>query len=360
MKRYLALLLALCLLLCACGKKKNPEPSEATGESTQQNVQQDTQDNTENTQKEVLYRHPLTGAPLEQPWSGQLTAVMVNNLRNAMPQCGISKADIFYEIEVEGDITRNLAVFSDLSSAGTIGPVRSARTVFNSVAVAFDAPLIHCGGSQGLALSGRYGASTDTIAKWEHIDEGSNGQYFFRDKDRYNSGYAWEHTLFTTGEKLQKAIEDKGYNTPTENTYGLRHQPNVVLNGQQAETVTVKFKGGKTTTLKYDGQTKLYTLYMHGMEHIDGNTGDPVKFKNVIVIYTDQWYASDGVHKFYESIGSGKGYAAINGQIVPINWARDSLRNPYTYTLEDGTPLTLDVGTTYVALVGTKHPISYQ
>jgi len=45
---------------------------------------------------------------------------------------------------------------------------------------------------------------------------------------------------------------------------------------------------------------------------------------------------------------------------VEIKWSRASVNDPYTYTLADGTPLQLDVGTTYIAMVGTKYPISYK
>ena len=359
MKRKIALLLVLCLMLCACGKKK-PDPTVPTSAATQPTTEA-TQPTTEETKpKEVLYRHPLTGAPLDAPWSGQAIAVMINNLKKAMPQKGISQADILYEIEVEGDITRCLAIFTDLSKVADIGPIRSARTAFNSMAVSYDAPLVHCGGSPGLALSGRYGDSYDKIDNWEHIDQAYNGKYFYRDSDRSNSGYAYEHTLFTTGEKLQQAMDAKGYNTPKEQTFGLQFKDGVELTGEKAEEITITFKSKKKTVLTYDASIGQYKLNMHGTEHIDGNTNQPVTFKNVIAIYTKQWYHSDGMHKFYDTIGSGEGYAAIGGKIVPISWSRESLRTPYVYKLADGTPLDLDVGTTYIALVGTKHPIAYQ
>ncbi|MBR2937144.1 MAG: DUF3048 domain-containing protein [Oscillospiraceae bacterium] len=356
----LALLMVVVVVLTSCEKKQSAnQPTDASTEATQQIQTEDTQDST-GAKDAVSFRHPLTGVPLEQPWSGQLTAVVINNLKKAMPQRGISKADIFYEVEVEGDITRCLAVFSDFTDVDVIGPIRSARTYFSSLAVSYDAPLVHCGGSPGLALAGRYGASGDTIDNWEHIDQGANGQYFYRDMDRYSSGYAYEHTLFTTGEKLQKAMEANGYNTPDSKSFGLLFDEGVTLNGQTANEVTVKFKGGKTTTFTFDTEKQLYKMYQHGQDHIDGNTNEVVTFKNVIAIYTNQTYHSDGYHKFYDTIGSGEGYAAINGQIVPIKWSRESLRTNYTYTLADGTPLTLDVGTTYIALVGIKHDIAYK
>lgn len=360
MKRKIALLLVLCLMLCACGKKQ-PDPTSmpTTEPTTAPTTEPTTAPTTESTEpQEVLYRHPLTGAPLDAPWSGQAVAVMINNLKKAMPQKGISQADILYEIEVEGDITRCLAVFTDLSKVADIGPIRSARTAFNSVAVSYDAPLIHCGGSPGLALAGRYGESADTIDNWEHID--ADSKHFYRDMDRYNSGYAWEHTLFTTGEKLQQALDAYKYNTPTDKTFGLQFNDDVALEGENAEEITVTFKSGKKTILTYDAAADRYNINIHGSEHIDGNTGDPVTFKNVIAIYTKQWYYTDGTHKFYDTIGSGEGYAAIGGKIVPILWSRESLRAPYVYTLADGTPLTLETGTSYIALVGIKNPISYK
>ena len=360
MKRLAIMLLVLCLLLCGCQKKDTYPtlPTEATqpSEPTQENTVPTEPEETK--PKEVLYRHTLTGAPLDEPWYGQTVAVMINNLKKAMPQKGISQADILYEIEVEGDITRCLAVFTDLSKVADIGPIRSARTVFNSVAVSYDAPLIHCGGSPGLALAGRYGESYDKIDNWEHID--ADSKHFYRDMDRYNSGYAWEHTLFTTGEQLQKALDAYKYNTPTDKTYNLQFKDGVELTGEKAEEITVTFKGGKKTILTYDASLGQYKINIHGTEHIDGNTNEPVTFKNVIAIYTKQWYADSAGHKFYDSIGSGEGYAAINGKIVPIKWSREGLRTSYVYTLADGTPLDLDVGTTYIALVGIKNPIAYK
>lgn len=367
MKRLFALLLVLSLLLCGCGGGKTPEtPSSDATEDTQESVQENTQESTEETVEQteemteppVLYRHPLTGEPLDAPWSGQMVAVMVNNIKDSMPQHGLSDADIVYEIQEEGSVTRNMAIYSDISKVSSIGSIRSARTYFVSVAVAYDAYLVHCGTSK-YAENGKWDYNGNRVANWKDIDQFYNGNYFFRDTSRYRDGYAWEHTLFTNGELLSKKLAGKENSKPYENEFGLQFADNVQLMGQTANEVTVTFKGSKTTTFVYDAATQTYKRVQYGKDCIDGNTGLPTTYKNVIAIYTKQWGVNSG-HQFYDTTGSGDGYAAINGKIVPIKWSREGLRSPYVYTLTDGTPLTLNVGTTYIAVVGIKHPISYK
>ena len=74
-------------------------------------------------------------------------AIMINNLVKAVPQCGISKADMIYEIIAEGSVTRFMAIFHDLSDVDVIGPVRSVRPYFFRVAQHYGAVLSSAGGS---------------------------------------------------------------------------------------------------------------------------------------------------------------------------------------------------------------------
>lgn len=372
MKRLFAMLLALTLLLSACGGKPTPtEPS--TEPSTEPTVLTEPTVSSEPTEppatteptpttepvKQVLYRHPLTGAPLEAPWSGQIAAVMVNNIKDSMPQHGLTGADIIYEIEEESSITRNMALYTDLAAVEQIGSIRSTRTYFVSVAAAFDAYLIHCGTSK-YAAGGRYNSSGYKLSNWKHIDQFYNASYFFRDSERWNSGkYAWEHTLFTTGELLTKALEGKANSTPA-GGFGLKFAENASLStGTDAKEIVITFKNKKTTTFVYDEGTGLYKRMQFGADSIDANNNQVLAVKNVIAIYTKQTGSSSG-HQFYDTIGKGEGYAAMNGKIVPILWSRADVNSPYIYTLTDGTPLELDVGKTYIAVVGIRHAISYK
>ncbi|KQV15988.1 DUF3048 domain-containing protein [Kitasatospora sp. Root107] len=69
---------------------------------------------------------PLTGLPGE---AGRIIAVKVDNAAAARPQTGVNAADVVYAIEVEGGISRFLAIYDSnhLPAGDRIGPVRSAR-----------------------------------------------------------------------------------------------------------------------------------------------------------------------------------------------------------------------------------------
>lgn len=357
MKRTVTLLIVLCLLLCACGPTYEVPYAPSTGETVDTTAAA-TEDTTAPTDAPVIYQHPLTGAALDKPYTDRPVAVVINNIKAALPQYGISGADMIYEVETEGGITRMLAIYSDLTDVGNIGPIRSARTYFNNVSASYDIPIVHCGGSR-TALVGMYD-KTNKLSDWEHIDQAYNGSYFFRDQERRKQGYALEHTLFTTGEDLTAVIAKKNYNKVTENgvDYGLQFAENVSLNGSTANKVTVTFRGKKTTTMTYDADTGLYVASQYGKEHKDAGAGKTMTYKNVLVLVSPQTRANDGKYtrSYYDLVGEGKGFFACNGQMVAIKWVRKSVTGPFSYTLEDGTPLTLGIGTSYVAVVDTKAP----
>lgn len=371
MKRMTVLLLILCLLLCACRKspeatEPSTEPSVETtdGVPTEESTAEATEDPTEApTEPDFLYQHPLTGEGLAEPWEGQVAAIVINNISDALPHHGVSQADMIFEIETEGGITRMLDIYTHFEDVGSIGPVRSARSFFNNVAVSFDAPLIHCGGSK-YALNGNYDDSGNVIPNWEHVDgRFYDGSFFFRDKDRYeNQGYAWEHTLFTNGANVIKMLEYTKLYKPGSQEYGLTFAEDPQVEGQKAQQVKVSFRGGKTSEFAYNEETGLYEMSQYGSRYIDAGNGQQMAFRNVIVVYSDQWFVYDGTYNrsFYDLLGSGEGLAAVDGKIQRITWHREKLEDPFTYTLEDGSALTLGVGTTYVAVTSPKSTATFQ
>lgn len=369
MKRIFALTLALCLLLCACGSTAEPEtspittPTQAptTEPTTEPETEPTTEPTTAPTEPPVIYRNPLNGAVLEEPFTGRATAVVINNIAACLPQHGISGADMIFELETEGGITRLLAVYTELENVGSIGPVRSARSFFNSIAYGYDAPIIHCGGSSW-GLNG-YSDENSQLSNWAHINEQYNGSYFFRDSSRTGS-YSWEHTLFTNDQLLLKGLADKEYNTVYADglDYGMQFAEEPGLVGEPASQVTVHFRDSKTTSFTYNPDNGLYAASQYNRNHVDGNTGEVLQYRNVLCLNVEQWGIYDGTYtrSFYDLIGEGTGYFACDGQLIPILWSRADVASPFVYTTEDGTLLTLGVGTTYVGFSSDETSISYE
>lgn len=370
MKRLFTLLVAACLLLCACGTQTPTQPSTVatkptttpptTEPTTAPTTEPTTVPTTVATEPVVQIRHPLTGELLDEPFAGRCVAVATNNASSAQPLHGISQADVLYEIMAEGggSVTRCLAVYSNIADVPKVGSIRSARTYLVNLARGHNAPIVHCGCST-------YAAALLAQGVCDDIDQFYNGAYFYRDQDRVSAGYAWEHTLFASGESLWNCLKARNY--AAESSYEIvpAFAENAAPDGETANSVTVQFnRNGKKTELTYQAATGCYTAVQHwynkSQPFMDQNNGEDVQFKNVFVLYTKCWQIEAGVPNVaYELEGSGEGYFACGGKIIPILWHRENLDEPMTYTLTDGTPLTQGVGKSYVAVLPLNSPMSY-
>lgn len=355
MKRLIPIFLILCLLLCACNGDASATPTTTAAPTTEATTPPTTEatvpPTTEApTEPPVLYRHPLTGEPLDEPFTGRVVTFTVNNIAAAMPQHGISQADILYEITVEGGATRCLAVFTDLTDVGPIGSIRSARTYFVSLSKSYNAVFVHSGKSS-------YAQTLFNTGACDHVD--ADPAAFYRDSARQSAGYAYEHTHFTTGEKILALLNERFDMTVEPDTsYGLGFVDEQVLNGETANTVQVNFGSGyvKTTTFTYDESTGSYAAYQHGEDYIDGNTEETLHFENLLVLYAVRTNVpgASGGNVYHELVGGNSGYYISGGQMVPINWTRASDNDSFVYTLEDGSPLNLIPGQTYIGIIPTN------
>lgn len=366
MKRLLCLIIVLCLLLAGCGKKEAVVPTEPstqpTTEATEAPTTEATEPPTEETEptteatEPALPVNPLTGVELEEAYTGRPVAFSLNNSSACLPQYGLDKLDWMFEVETEGDVTRCFCIMTDPSQANAVGPIRSCRSYFLNLSVSYNAPLFHCGGSV-FSDAFQYNDS-ESLSSWDHVDQMASGAYFYRESSRQNS-YALEHTLFTTGERMMKAMADRGYDVTDGEAvdYGYQFSENVELDGDSAEKVSIRFRGTKNTTMKYDAETGLYKAHQNGSNWIEGSTGKNATFRNVLVVITSQTKVGSG-HSFYDLDGSGDGYFAVDGKMIPIKWEHEDVNGPFRFTLEDGTPITLGVGKTYCAIIDTKGSVT--
>ena len=139
------MLVVLSVSVCACGN------NDATTEDTEQTEAQGNQD-VGLIDRKGSGLNLLTGLDTlsEEAVGKRPVAVMVNNIEPSFPQYGIAQADIIFEILVEGNQTRFMALYGDYTQVPQICSVRSARKYFGSLAKGFDAVYVNWGMSEAI------------------------------------------------------------------------------------------------------------------------------------------------------------------------------------------------------------------
>ena len=298
---------------------------------------------------ETSYRSRLTGLPVESEAdeSRRPVAIMINNAKKALPQCGISKASIIYEALAEGGITRLLAVFEDVEGIEQIGTVRSSRHYYIDFADSHDAIYVHIGGSPQ-AYKQLESGNTDSF----DLIEGANSDMYWRDSGRIkNNGY--EHSVFTSGEKLLDKFSKKGIRMTTKRGKAYNFSEDAVYEGNDATKISAVFSPYKTGTYTYDAKNGLYRIGQYGTSHIDGLYDSQLAFKNIFVIHMKSSVirGDEAGRLDFKSTGSGEGFYFVNGTATEITWSREDKSSLFKYYTKDGKELPVVPGDSYVAIV---------
>ena len=364
MKKLIALLLIASLILCGCGAS-TPAATEATTAPTEAPATEATEAPTETTEAPteppVVYRNPLNGEVLDEPYTGRIFAVTISNIRDALPHYGTMEADILMEMWVNGSIIRDLALYTDVSKAEAIGSVRSDRLMFNQIVKMYDAVLADAAGSDQVLNDAR-----NTGVNRMTIDTGDSTDYSYRAKDRvftFKPESKYEHTLFAKGAGLLDFAQKKGFSVtqPADKEYNLHFTEDGTPEGETANSVNVTFtyrNNKKDTTMVYDESLGKYVYNQYGKAMVVGDTEDPECFTNVIIMLAD--ITRGDVYYTANFTNGGTGYYANGGKIIPITWGCDGEESPFWFKTVDGADLELGVGNTYMAIAPQDSPVTYE
>ena len=279
-------------------------------------------------------------------------AVMVNNLQGARPQYGITQADVIFEIPVEGNITRLMALYADYTTVPKICPIRSCRYYYPAIAKGFDAYYIHWGSDQTiLGYLNSLG-----IDRYDGLANPHN--LFDRDSNKGSQGYSLEHTGYFDGTKFAAAVQAEGTRTDlkegkTGTAFQFCDMDEVVTpEGNVCESVYIDF-GPTTSQFNYNAEKRTYTKKMNGTAHIDAVTGSTLEFTNLFVLETSIHTRDEVGHKSVNWAGSGStvGYYISNGAVEKITWSKEngSESGYLRFYKENGEMLTINRGKSYIA-----------
>lgn len=366
-KRIFALCSALLLSLTVfsgCGSKPTEESTASEPEATataaptaeaESSAAESTAEPTEAPSTEPANVNLLTGLPTltDGAIGKRPVAVMVNNVDAALPQYGISAADLIFELPVEYDLTRLMAVYGDYTQIPEVCSIRSCRYYYPILAVGFDAIYVNWGMNESVA---RPTVNSMDIDQYDG-DEYGLGDCFGRDKARYESGYAWEHTGVFHGPNFPSILEkDKVRTDLKEDKTGtafnfVEMDKNAAPNGEDAQKVRVDF-GANYSVFTYDEENHEYLKNFKDSPHMDGISKEQLKFENVIVLETEiKPYPGDEVIKYVDWEGgeNAKGYYISEGKMVPITWSKAGMYDPLKFFDANGNELQLNRGKSYIA-----------
>lgn len=358
-RRLFSLLLLLVLVLSACAPHGESTPSESPTTAPSASVEPTLEPTPEPVDPDKV--NPLTGLPM----TGEVTnrqrplAIMLNNIKQALPQQGNSQADIIYEALAEGGITRMLGVYQSVEGVGEIGSIRSSRPYYLDLALGLDAIYLHAGGSdEAYADIKSWG-----VTSLDFVRSTAYNAIFWRDAQRRkNNGL--EHSVLTSGEAILKNFPNYSFRKDHEEGYSLPYtfaEDGAPAEGESAMSITVPFSNYKTGVFTYDEASKKYLVEEYGAPYVDGNDGQQVSVTNVIAIRTSCKAIDDKGRMRIDLYGhSGDGWFACGGKIIPITWEKKDLNSPLTYAKTDGTPLVFGQGNSYVNIIPLSNEIAYQ
>lgn len=295
--------------------------------------------------EEVAYTRPI--------------AVMTPNESAAVPHYNLSKASVLYEANVEGRMTRLMAIYEGWDSLDKIGNIRSLRLYYAYWALEWDAYIVHFGGPFFI---------NDLIAQptTQNVNGnlgGSDSLAFFRSDDRKAP-----HNAYATGSGLFDAITKKNYSLTyrglaDDNHYKFttKAEPNTLEQyGSAAKDATyIDMSGCYPLTRCYfeynedDGQ---YYRFQHlsgssDGPHMDAATGEQLKFKNILVQNTKHEEIGEGYLAFQCHDTTRDGWYFTNGKGIHVNWEKTSDFGATRYYDDDGNEIVLNAGKTMVCIV---------
>jgi hypothetical protein len=289
---------------------------------------------------------PLTGleADDEQLLARRVLAVKIENSPEARPQIGLADADVVYEQEAEGGITR-FNVLYHCRDADRIGPIRSARPVDPAILQQYGDPLfVHAG-------------SVDAVL--EAIDEAGIEQIncnFEEETCPRDESREAPHDVFTSTDALRDFGRPAG-DGPEPFFSFSEDEPEGARRGRQ---VNLNFSPVANVFWKYRNNRELY-LRFHDDDLHTQEDGSPVTAANVVVMLVERDdtritdSAGNPVPNF-DTVGRGDLLVFRNGRVIEGRWQRDSEEDPIQLLDRDGDDIALAPGQTWVELFPTDAP----
>lgn len=272
-----------------------------------------------------------------------LVAAMIENHEDARAyQQGIKEALVVFELIVEGDITRFMAIFRADKLPNLLGPVRSLREHFVSIALGYKPLLLHAGGHPFA-----YEALENNPALLHHDGIRYDGQTYHRDPE-----VAAPHNLFLKKEPLQellKKLKLTPFPLPLFKTGSL---PSM----QEAKAQTIEVNMGSPL----HNVTYLYKSFQNSyIRSIEGVLRQAQPGSIAILEATVDGFHQAGYIPWTNTAGGGKMLLFRNGKAVEGTWKREKGK-PFVFLDAKGEILPVTRGQVWVTMLPTLSMVTWE
>lgn len=312
--------------------------------------------------------NPLTGLPYPDD-AAQARRNLIVKISNfppvVRPQHGVNAADVVYEYEAEGGVTRFAAIYRS-NNPERVGSIRSARLLDMELATMYNALLAYSGTSapiQELLLGEEFfnfQLISPMVGHAENQTNDCSDSAFCRNDDLREQGVPREHTLFGNTNEMWEIGDRQGTNTGYV-AFGFAFSEIADADGTPANDIFIEWFGQTDARWQYNDDTEQYIRFTDGQPHLDAGTEEQIFADNLVVIevpHVDRpdlfpegaTYTSLGI----ELWGQGRAYVIREGQLYQGFWRRNENRadgQALQLVYGDNTPIMLQPGRTWVTVV---------
>ena len=272
---------------------------------------------------------------------GPLLAVKVDNTTKAHPQVGLKAADVIYVEEVEGGVTRLIALYSSQYPT-KLGPVRSARIT--------DVDLLPQYGRLAFAFSGAQRRMLPVLAR---------APFYLISHDAWNKGYVRDHSrpapynvigypavMMTRAPKAEKP-KPVGY------TFGP-----AMAGGTPTTHVRATWPSARLD-LSWSGGRWLAAMDGSPDRAAEGGVlgGTTVVVQYVTIKPSPYYDVNHANTPMSVTTGTGQALILRDGKAYAATWWRPSVSAPTRYYV-NGKPAVFAAGQVWILLVDRARPVA--
>ncbi len=324
--------------------------------------------------------NPLTAEKVNGPAVLQRRPLAIkvanSNEPGVRPQSGVGFADLVFEHEAEGGITRWTAVFLSKTPV-QVGSSRSCRIIDADLPAMYKS-LLACSGFSG-GTREYYIRPTEFYAEGRVLspDFGDGQPMFFRTNTAVPP-----HNLFVDPVAIWEEATRRGINQP-QNLNGMIFSLAPTGSGEPASQIVIPYRGGRAEW-RYDpasttcsSQAGCYRRWSDGAVHTDALNGQQLSAANVVIVYAnhieDTRYLEDvaaGGHYSIQiqiwndpsnpNLPGGRAQVLRDGQVFEGRWSRPGRFDMLAFIDTDGNPIPLKPGATWFQMVRLDMTVQIQ